>query len=188
MSGVSQASRPKRQKSIGGEIPMTPRPVYSVIDRLRVAQLRLASVALVIMMVTTLADVFLRYVFNSPIRGTYEFVEAMMAIFMFHGMSTSFLLRRNIVIDLIDSFAPRAAVTVLIRISDLLTIVTIAMFAYAMITPALQSYNYGEVKLELQVPIWYMWAAAFVGIVGAIISAIGALIGRADTASSDEPI
>jgi TRAP-type C4-dicarboxylate transport system permease small subunit len=167
---------------------MTPRPVYSVIDRLRVAQLRLASVALVIMMVMTLADIFLRYVFNSPIRGAYELVEAMMAIFMFHGMSTSFLLRRNIVIDLIDSFAPRALITVLIRTSDVLTIATIVMFAYAMITPALQSYNYGEIKMELQVPIWYMWAAALIGIIGAIISAIGALIGRTDTSSSDEPI
>jgi hypothetical protein len=33
-----------------------------------------------------------------------------------------------------------------------------------------------------------MWAAALIGIIGAIISAIGALIGRTDTSSSDEPI
>ena len=60
------------------------------------------------MMVVTLADVFLRYVFNSPIRGAYELVEAMMVVFVFNGMSTAFLQRRNIVIDLIDTFAPRA--------------------------------------------------------------------------------
>ena len=73
---------------------------YLLLDRLRVAQLRLASVALIIMMVATLADVSLRYLFNSPIRGTYELVEAMMAVFVFNGMSTAFLQRRNIAIDL----------------------------------------------------------------------------------------
>ena len=50
----------------------------------------------------------LRYLFNNPIRGSYDLVEAMLVIFVFHGMSTAFLQRRNIVIDLIDYFrAPR---------------------------------------------------------------------------------
>ena len=48
---------------------------------------------------------FLRYVFNSPIRASYDLVEAMLLVFVFNGMSTAFLQRRNIVIDLIDSFA-----------------------------------------------------------------------------------
>ncbi|MGH6726551.1 MAG: TRAP transporter small permease [Pseudolabrys sp.] len=162
--------------------------VYSLIDRLRVAQLRLASVALMVMMVVTLADVFMRYVFNSPIRGAYELVEAMLVVFVFHGMSTAFLQRRNIVIDLIDSFAPRLLVTALIRVADLLTILTIGLFAYAMITPAMQSYSYGDVKMDLQVPIWWMWAVALIGIAGAILCAIGALIAPAGRQHTDEPV
>ena len=161
---------------------------YASFDRLRVAQLRLASIALMIMMVVTLADVFMRYVFNSPIRGTYELVEAMLVIFVFHGMSTAFLQRRNIAIDLIDTFAHRDIVAALIRLSDALTIVTLGLFAYAMITPALQSYSYGEVKMELQVPIWWMWAIALIGIAGAILCAIGALIAPAVPHHTDEPV
>ena len=76
---------------------------YALLDRLRVVQLRLASVALVIMMLVTLVDVFMRYAFNNPIRGAYELVEAMMVVFVFNGMSTAFLQRRNIVIDLVDN-------------------------------------------------------------------------------------
>ena len=76
---------------------------FALLDRLRVVQLRLASIALMIMMFVTLADVFLRYVFNSPVRGAYELVEAMLVVFVFHGMSTAILQRRNIAIDLIDS-------------------------------------------------------------------------------------
>jgi TRAP-type C4-dicarboxylate transport system permease small subunit len=161
---------------------------YSLIDRLRVAQLRLASIALIVMMGVTLADVFMRYVFNSPIRGAYELVEAMLVVFVFHGMSTAFLQRRNIVIDLIDSIAHRYLVVALIRLADILTIATLGLFAYAMITPALQSYNYGDVKMDLQVPIWWMWAAALIGIAGAILCAIGALIAPANPHHTDEPI
>jgi TRAP-type C4-dicarboxylate transport system permease small subunit len=149
---------------------------YALLDRLRVVQLRLASVALVIMMLVTLVDVCMRYAFNNPIRGAYEMVEAMMAVFVFNGMSTAFLQRRNIVIDLVDSLLQRSIVVALIRMSDVLTVATITLFAYAMIKPALQSYSYGEVKMELQVPIWWFWAAALFGIAGAILCSTGALI------------
>ena len=149
---------------------------YALLDRLRVVQLRLASVALVIMMLVTLVDVFMRYAFNNPIRGAYELVEAMMVVFVFNGMSTAFLQRRNIVIDLVDSVLHRSIVVALIRMSDVLTVATIALFAYAMIKPALQSYSYGEVKMELQVPIWWFWGAALFGIAGAILCAAGALL------------
>lgn len=139
------------------------------------------------MMAVTLLDVFLRYVFNSPIRGAYELVESMLVIFVFHGMSTAFLQRRNIVIDLIDSISHRALITVFIRVSDVLTLFTICLFAYAMITPAWQSYSYGELKMDLHIPIWYLWAAALLGIVGAILCACGALIAPPDPHHTDEP-
>ena len=167
---------------------MNRQQAYNLFDRLRVAQLRLASIALILMMLVTVADVTLRYLFNHPIRGAYEFVQVMLVIFVFHGMSTAFLQRRNIVIDLIDNVANRSIIVVLTRISDLLTIAVIALFAYAMITPALQSFSYGEMKLELQIPIWWMWAIALLGIAGAILCAIGALFAPATTTHHDEPI
>jgi TRAP-type C4-dicarboxylate transport system permease small subunit len=165
--------------------------IYGILERLRIAQLRLASVALIVMMGVTLADVFLRYLFNSPIRGAYELVEAMLVVFVFHGMSTVFLQRRNIVIDLIDSVVPRAIVTALIRVSDALTVVTLALFAYAMLTPALQAYAYGDVKMDLQVPIWWMWTVALAGMAGAIVcalGALGALVAPAEPRHDNEPV
>ncbi len=161
---------------------------HALLEKLRLAQLRLASLALIVMMSVTLCDVFLRYVFNRPIRGSYDLVETMLAVFVFHGMSTAFLQRRHIVIDLIDSIVHRYVVVALIRISDVLTILTVVLFAYAMIKPAMQSYAYGELKMELQVPIWYLWAIALVGIAGAILCAIGALIAPADPHHDNEPV
>jgi TRAP-type transport system small permease protein len=166
---------------------MNSQQAYRLFDRLRVAQLRLASVALVLMMIATVADVTLRYLFNHPIRGAYEFVQVMLVLFVFHGMSTALLQRRNIVIDLIDNVVNRVIVVLLTRISDLLTVAVILLFAYAMITPALQSYSYGEIKMELHIPIWTMWAVALTGMAGAILCAVGALF-ASTTTRHDEPV
>lgn len=162
-------------------------PTLALLERLRVAQLRLAAVALVVMMCVTVVDVFLRYVFNSPIRSSYDMVEAMMVLFVFNGMSTAFLQRRNIVIDLVDSFAGRRIVAALTRLSDVVTVAVLALFIYAMLTPALQSYGYGERKLELGLPIYIEWAVALLGMVGAIVCAAGALL-LPVTARRDGPV
>src|SRR5262249_4594725 len=148
----------------------------ALLERLRVAQLRLAAVALVLMMCVTVADVILRYLFNSPIRASYDLVEAMMVLFVFNGISTAFLQRRNIVIDLIDSFVGLRAITFLIRVADATTFATLLLFIYAMLTPALQSYGYGERKLELGLPIDLLWAAALVGMIGATLCALGTFL------------
>jgi TRAP-type C4-dicarboxylate transport system permease small subunit len=150
--------------------------VYRLFDRLRVAQLWLAAAALIFMVCVTVADVILRYFFNSPISGSYELVESMLVVFVFHGMSTGFLRRTNITIDLIDSFAPAALVRVLVRVADLLSIAAVILLTYAMVGPALQAFDYGDRKLELQLPIYILWVAALAGMAGAILCAIGALL------------
>ena len=161
---------------------------YGLVEKLRVAQLRLASVALIVMMCVTLLDVFLRYVFNAPVRGSYDIVESMLVVFVFHGMSTALLQRRNIVIDLVDSITHRYVVVAIIRITDVLTLLTLLLFAYAMLKPAMQAFNYGDLKLELQVPIWWLWIAALVGMAGGILCAVGALIAPANPQHTDEPV
>lgn len=144
-------------------------------EGLRVVQLWLAALALIIMMCVTVADVFLRYIFNSPVRGSYDIVEAMLVVFVFNGMSTALLHRKSITIDLIDTFASRRLVAALVRISDVLSIVTVIFFSYAMIVPATQSFAYGDVKLDLQIPVYWYWIAALAGMAGAIICSIGVL-------------
>jgi TRAP-type C4-dicarboxylate transport system permease small subunit len=150
--------------------------VYRLFDGLRIAQLWLAACALVLMMMVTVVDVFMRYLFNRPVRGSYDLVEATLVVFVFHGISTAFLQRSNIVIDLIDTFAPSRLVVALVRISDVLSIVAVSFFTYAMIGPALQALSYGDRKLELDMPIYVLWVIALSGMAGAILCACGALL------------
>lgn len=151
----------------------------SLVERLRRAQLRLAAVALLVMMMTTVADVLLRYAFNRPIRGSYDLVESTLVVFVFHGIAAVFYSRQNIVIDLVDSVLGRRAVGVLIRLSDVLSIAALAILVWAMMTPARQAFDYGDRKLELGLPLSVLWAFALAGMAGTIVCAVAALVGRA---------
>jgi TRAP-type C4-dicarboxylate transport system permease small subunit len=156
-----------------------------LVERLQRAQLRLASGALVVLMMITVVDVFLRYVFNRPIRGSYDIVECMLLIFVFHGMAAAFFGRRNIVIDLIDSFAAARIVAALIRIADVLSVVVLVLIFWAMITPAMQIYQYGDIKLDSNIPIYWMWIAAFLGLAGTILAALVVLFARPAVAEAE---
>ena len=140
--------------------------------RLKNAQVRLAMIALVIMMGSTCVDVVLRFLFNRPIRGAYDIVEACLLVFVFNGMSASFFARKNIVIDLIDSLVPPAVERFLVRLSDVVSVLLLVLVSWAMVSPALQAYGYGDRKLELGLPLWVLWIFAIVGLVGTLLAAL----------------
>ena len=124
------------------------------------AQLRLAALALIVMMLVTVATCSCATLFNRPIRGSYDLVECMLVVFVFHGMAAGFLRRQNIVIDVFDAFLSRRMLAVLIRLADVLSIVCLLLLAWAMMTPALQAYDYGDRKIELDLPIYVLWIVA----------------------------
>jgi TRAP-type C4-dicarboxylate transport system permease small subunit len=134
-------------------------------------QLSLSVVALVLLMLITVLDVFLRYVFNNPIRASYDSVESLLLIFVFNSMAATFFTRRNVVIDVIDGFIPRRAVGAFIRVADILSVITLGLLLWAMVVPAMQSYGYGEIKQELRLPIYLLWYAAIASLACTIFCA-----------------
>jgi TRAP-type C4-dicarboxylate transport system permease small subunit len=153
-------------------------------DLLQRFQLWLAAGALVILMTVTVVDVFLRYLFNRPIRGSYDTVESMLLVFVFNGMAAAFFGRRNIVIDLLDSFVGPRATAVLIRIADALSVICLGLLAWAMLLPARQAYAYGDIKLELGLPIYILWIVALAGLAGTMFCALVTLVAKPATAGS----
>jgi TRAP-type transport system small permease protein len=65
-------------------------------ERVQRSQLWLAVGALVILMMVTVLDVFMRYLFNRPIRASLDTVEVMLLVFAFNGMAAAFFGRRHI--------------------------------------------------------------------------------------------
>jgi TRAP-type C4-dicarboxylate transport system permease small subunit len=148
----------------------------SLVQRLQRAQFRLAATALLVMMMGTVTDVLFRYTFNKPLRISYDLVESMLVIYVFHGMAAAFLKRRNIVIDVIDAMVDARVVRGLTIMADILSVLCLAIFAYAMTGPALQAFNYGDRKIELGLPLYVLWIFALIGIAGMILCALAALI------------
>jgi TRAP-type C4-dicarboxylate transport system permease small subunit len=136
-------------------------------------QTRIAMAAAAIIILTTTADVILRYGFGRPIHGAYDMVECMLVLFVFHGIASVFFDRTNITIDLVDHLVGLRTRLRLVRLADLVSIVMLILVSWAMISPALQAYDYGDRKLELGLPLWVVWLFALSGIAGTIICAVG---------------
>jgi TRAP-type C4-dicarboxylate transport system permease small subunit len=157
------------------QLSSPPEPPASV-RRLQAAQLRLAAVALLTMMTGTVLDVFFRYAFNKPLRISYDLVESMLVIYVFHGISSVFLARRNIVIDVIDSLVSPRILRVLAVIADIVSVMCLLLFIWGMCQPAMQAFQYGDRKLELGMPLYVLWGFALVGIFGTLVCAMAALV------------
>jgi TRAP-type C4-dicarboxylate transport system permease small subunit len=149
--------------------------MITIAEKLKNAQLRLAMLAVGVMMSVTVLDVVMRYVFGAPIHGAYDVVEATLVVFVFNGMASCFFARQNIVIDLIDKVVSHRTATILIRISDVLTILVLGLILWAMLSPAEQAFDYGDKKLELGLKVWVLWAFATAGLLGTLICAAGAM-------------
>jgi TRAP-type C4-dicarboxylate transport system permease small subunit len=99
-------------------------------------------------------------------------------------MAATFFRRRNVVIDVIDSFVPRAFAGALIRLADTLSVAILALLAWAMLLPAAQSLAYGELKQDLGLPIFILWFIAIASLVGTIFCAAAVALGKPVTESS----
>ena len=147
-----------------------------IVSRVASAQLVIAMLALVAMGAVTVADVFLKYVFNQPVTGAYDVVESLLPVVIFHGLPATLLRRQNIAIDLVDSIAGPDGTRRLVVAGDLVMAVLLALFGWAMVTPALQALEFGDRKLELGLPLAAVWAAAILGVAGCVLAAVAPLL------------
>jgi TRAP-type transport system small permease protein len=157
----------------GGSPPPEP---PGAVRRLQAAQLRLAAVALMTMMTGTVLDVFFRYAFNKPLRISYDLVESMLVIYVFHGISSVFLARRNIVIDVIDSLVSPRILRALAAMADIVSVMCLLLFLWGMYQPAMQAFQYGDRKLELGVPLYVLWGFAIAGLLGSLVCTLAAFV------------
>lgn len=134
-----------------------------------------AGAALIVMMLVTVADVFMRYIFNAPVRGSYELVEICLLISVFFALPQVISTGQEIVIDLIDGLMPPGAVSLLKTAAALATAAVLLFLVWSMLQPATEAYSYGDVKLELGFPVWILWSLALFGLANSLIASLFAL-------------
>lgn len=124
------------------------------------------------MMMATVVDVFMRYVFNAPVTGTYDVVEICLVITVFYSLGAVISGVNEILIDLIDQLVSTPVLTFLKRASALLSCAVLIFIFVSMVTPAIQSHQYGEMRLELNMPSWIVWVIALIGMSGGVMASI----------------
>jgi TRAP-type transport system small permease protein len=140
-----------------------------------------AGVALVAMMLLTVADIALRMVFAAPIRGSYELVELLLACTFFLALPAVFLRGEHIVVDLIDGVAP-ALVPTLKRLAGVIGIAILAVMGWQGVIAAGDTLVFGDVTADLGLPRILHWAALLIGIFGACLAVLAVMLqGRART-------
>ncbi len=93
--------------------------------------LALASGAvLVLLMLFTVTDVVLRYVFNAPLRSVYEFTEFMMALIVFFGIPYCGWVGQHIAVDVFAPLLDRPSLRFLPAVLSFLAAVLFIVIAY----------------------------------------------------------
>jgi TRAP-type C4-dicarboxylate transport system permease small subunit len=154
----------------------TQHPLAHSLDRLFEAALRVASGALTLMMLVIVLDVALRFLLNSPLRGSYDLVEILLLVTILFGLPRIFADGGHIVIELIDHVLPFSAPATLARIAAVLSVGALLFIFYAMLAPTWSAFQYGDRSLELNLPEWIVWVVALIGVAGSIAASIGFVV------------
>lgn len=83
-----------------------------------------------LILVLTFVDVFMRYVFASPVSGSSEIIQMAMAITIFAGLPLITRERGHITVSLIDGFFGSAALRAKQTVCDLVSLFALALLAW----------------------------------------------------------
>ena len=109
--------------------------------------------ALAIMVMLTVVDVFLRYVFNRPILGSYELTEFMMAVLVFSTIGYTMAVKGHVVVDLVFTKLPQRTRDILECITSLIAFILFAIVAWRNAVQAITAWGRNDITAELFIPI-----------------------------------
>jgi len=114
----------------------------------------IGNITLVLMMLLMVADIFLRYAFNSPIMGSFEIVEFMMVVVVFFGFAATQMEDGHVrVTMLVNRFPPRLRHAV-DSITLLVGAAMLGMITYAALLQAAKSRAEGAISAVLFLPVY----------------------------------
>lgn len=136
----------------------------------------LAGITLFAMMILTTIDVFGRYFFNSPVTGSVELTQIMLAMVVFLAFPTVTWREEHITVDLLDGIFPRSVVWIRQMVINVICSVALLIMTKRIWALAERSVSWGDATEFLRLPIGYLiyLMAAIAGITG-VLCAILAL-------------
>jgi len=124
------------------------------------------------MMLLTCADVFMRYLFNSPITGTYDLVSLMGAVLVSFAMPYTMLKRGHVAVEILIQSLSRGKQLVVETFTHLLGISLFLVLVWRAILLSWDMKAAGEVTPTLLLPFYpilYCMAVCFLCLCLAIL-------------------
>jgi TRAP-type C4-dicarboxylate transport system permease small subunit len=144
--------------------------MIAVLDRLCRLMTWIGAVALVVMMLGTVADVILRAVANLPLRGTVDLVEAMLVLVVFLGLPESFLRQEQITVDIFDHVVSARTLRGFRVTAAAASLGFLALLAVYVVRPMLDALEFGDRKPDLPIPIFPLMLVIEISIVVSLVA------------------
>jgi len=129
-----------------------------------------AGVSLTIMMLVTVADVFLRNVFDKPIYGSVELVQTTLVYMVFLGIPETFVRGGHVTVDIADHlFSPRV-INWFRAFARLFSLIFLATMLWTMWERARDAYAFGDTTSDLTIPLIAFWAPMLLGALCSVIA------------------
>lgn len=122
-------------------------PISKILDRI-------ASAILFLMMLLTIADVFLRKVFSKSILGTVEVTEFMMVGLVFFSLAHTEVLNRHVKVDLIMSRLGERTQGLIDMITQFVCFLLFGGITWSTLVYSSKMRASGEVSQDLWIPIY----------------------------------
>jgi TRAP-type transport system small permease protein len=134
---------------------------------------RIGEVILVLMVLLTVSDVFLRYLFHRPILGSWEVTEYMMAVLVFACVGYTMVERGHVVVDLVITRLPPRVRALVECITSLVAFVFFAIVTWRNVLQAGVALRRSDVSAELFIPKspFILFVAVGIGVLSLVLFA-----------------
>lgn len=136
----------------------------------------IAMIGLVAMMLVSIVDVTMRLTLNRLLLGSVELVQLALVATVFLALPETILERRHIVVDVVDRWLSPRGLRVLGRIAAAATAALLAVMAWRMFAPALDTLAIGDSTSDLRISHFWYWLPIVVGAVTAAAAAVLVLV------------
>jgi len=113
----------------------------------------IAGTLLTCLMLLTTVDVVMRYIFSSPIRGSFEIAEILVAVLMFSGFPLVSLNNQHVSIDLLDRFFSPTVSRILNFCAGLACMAIFAGMGLLLLRKISRMTLTGDVTIALNIPL-----------------------------------
>jgi TRAP-type C4-dicarboxylate transport system permease small subunit len=126
----------------------------------------ISGASVLLMMMVTVTDVFLRYVFNSPLGSNVDITQMAMVVIVFFALAHCGWTGGHVVVDILTDVLPKSVLKLCDVLLNLIGGVLVLGIAWQSFLAAIDYAETGEVSFTLLVPLYPFLAVCAFGSLG----------------------